>query len=127
MYIQLKDFRRTQSLYQSQLAKILNTTQSVISRMELKGIAELPAPFYTILCEKYGKEEVDKFCTDKAPVVISGNINKGTGRQINEVSTDAASMSIIKAQSEALSEALKKQSEQTDRLLSILEKITDKQ
>ena len=127
MKFRLKDFRQSKNLFQSDMAELLGTNQSTVSRMELRKSAELSLPQYESLCNKFGKEEVDKFVfTDESvSVSVTGNSNHGSGTQSNNVSfNDSDTMAAIKALSGALSELARKQAEQTDRLLSILEKMT---
>ena len=129
MKFRLKDFRQAHSLFQSDMATLLDTNQSTVSRMELKGIARLTYPQLQSLYDKYGKDDVDSFLEheEEMGVVAIGNINEGDGTQNNGYMTaDARAYEIIKKQSETISSLAAKQSEQTDRLLTLLEKLSEK-
>ena len=52
-YERLRDLREDRDLTQSQIARLLNTTQQVYSRYE-KGINELPVRHLVTLCRFYG-------------------------------------------------------------------------
>ena len=133
MKINLKDFRQAHRLFQSDLAELLQTNQSTISRMELKNGVSLSYPQMMTLYERFGKEDVDAFAVDEEPkdertsVVVENNTNYGEGVQNNGYfSADKMSLEIIRKQSEALSNLAGKQSEQTDRLIVLLEKLSEK-
>jgi len=64
MYVDLKLFRlEHNNMFQSELGEILGIGQSVVSRME-KQFTELNEVQYKKLCERFGKEEVQKYQTD---------------------------------------------------------------
>ena len=122
--IRLKDFRQSHGLYQSQLADIIGASQSVISRAELRGSCELTTAQYNALCEHFGKADVDTFCSEDAAVVSTGNTNNGGTQNNGVISSSEAEMSIIRMQSQALIELSRKQAEQTDMLLRIVQRLT---
>lgn len=129
MDFRLKDFRETQKLFQSDMAALLQINQSNVSRMELKGVCYLTLPQYKTLCEKFGDEAVNAFIVKEGEqqVVVANNKNEGSGTQDNSVTmNDATAMLVIQTQAKALSESLKKQAEQSDRMLTLLEKLTEK-
>ena len=130
MRINLKDFRQSHGLFQSEMAAILGMNQSNISRAELKGFLDISYPQQKILNEKYGKEDVEKFIIrDDGPISVSASNNKNEGdvTQNNRFfASDIKSLEIIKQQSEALAELAAKQSQQTDRILDLLEKLSEK-
>lgn len=70
MYIRLKDLRQTLGKYQSDFSSVMKVTQSVISRMETKDYTEIAPLQYKYLCEEYGKDIVDQFCSEKLYVSI---------------------------------------------------------
>ena len=127
MNIRLKDLRQSQKIYQSELAEILNITQSSVSRLELRPVATISYVQYLALCEKMGKEKVDEFVseTSDSSMNVSGNRNEGGGSQNNSISmkNDESLIDVIKSQSATILRMIEKQAEQTDRLLKILEKI----
>lgn len=129
MKFRLKDFRETQKLFQSEMATILEINQSSVSRMELKKNADLTYPQYLTLCERFGKEEVERFAVEAEDnaIVVSGNTNESGGSQNNSVMVDnTKALEIIREQNKTISEMLKKQSEQTDKLMLLIDKISDK-
>ncbi len=129
MEFRLKDFRETQKKFQSDMATILGVNQSNVSRMELKGVSSISYPQYKALCETFGKEAVDEFIVkeNEQAVVVANNKNEGSGTQDNSVNVgNADAMTIIHTQAKALSDAIKKQSEQADRMMTLLEKLTEK-
>ena len=128
MRFNLKDFRQSHSLFQSDMAELLNLNQSNISRAEIRGYLELSYPQLNALYNKYGREDVDSFMLpDPVSIGASNNTNEGDGNQDNRVyAYDLASLDLIKKQSEALMKLAEKQNEQTDRLITLLEKISEK-
>lgn len=128
MRFNLKDFRQSHSLFQSDMAELLNLNQSNISRAEIRGYLELSYPQLNALYNKYGREDVDSFMLpDPVSIGASNNTNEGDGNQDNRVyAYDLASLDLIKKQSEALMRLAEKQNEQTDRLITLLEKISEK-
>ena len=129
MRIYLKNFRQSHGLFQSEMAALLGVNQSNVSRAEIRGTFELSYPQLQTLYEKYGKEDVDAFAADENVVTVSAsnNTNEGGGTQNNGYfCTGMASMEIIKAQSDALAELATKQSQQADRLIALLEKLSEK-
>lgn len=126
MFIRIKEFRKAHHLYQSELAEIIGVTQSVVSRMETKLVVALEEGQENALVEKFGREDVDRFVVTDMPSIIQENRNHG-GHQNNGVYvSDKESMNVILQQSSVIADALRKQSEQTDRLLSLLEKLSEK-
>ena len=129
MKIDLKEFRQMHGLFQSDLAAILGVNQSNISRSEIKGFFDLTAPQRDALYKQFGKEDVDVYIIDDGDLTInsSSNTNEGDGIQNNGyMGVDAVSLSIIKKQSEALTTMAEKQAAQTERLLQILEKLSER-
>ena len=130
MKFRLKDFRQSHNLFQSDMATILDANQSSVSRMELRGSTRLTYPQMQALYERFGKEDVDSFVVEEDEdmgVVSVGNVNEGDGTQNNGYMTaDTRAYEIIKNQSELISRLAEKQSEQTDRLLTLLEKLSEK-
>lgn len=129
MKFRLKDFRQSHNLFQSDMAVILNANQSSVSRMELRGSTRLTYPQLQALYEKFGKEDVDSFLEDEDEmgVVSVNNVNEGDGTLNNGYMTaDTRAYEIIKNQSEIISRLAEKQAEQTDKLLGLLEKISEK-
>ena len=128
MRFRLKDFRENKKLFQSDLARIMETNQSSISRSELRPVSSITFAQYDSLCKEFGKQDVEPFVVteDNPSIIIKGNKNQGSGTQTNGVISDSSAMDIIKEQSTALRDIMRKMAEQTDRLLSLLEKITDK-
>lgn len=129
MKIDLKEFRQKHGLFQSDLSEILHLNQSNISRAEIRGYLELTALQRDSLYEKFGKEDVDSYAigNDIVAVNATSNTNEGDGIQNNGyMGADAVSLSIIRKQSEALTSLAEKQAAQTDRLLNLLEKLSEK-
>lgn len=131
MKIVLKNFRQAHNLYQSEIAEILGINQSNVSRAELKGYLELTYPQEKALIEKFGKEDVESFLyeEDGENVIVEakGNVNEGGGSQNNGyIGADKTALNIIKQQSEALANLAAKQAEQTDKMISLLEKISER-
>ena len=129
MRINLKSLRQSHNLFQSELAQLLGVNQSNVSRAELKGFFELSYPQLQLLIEKYGKEDVESFMIEEPQVSVSAsnNPNEGSGTQNNGYfCANDATMEIIKTQSEALADLAAKQSQQTDRLIALLEKLSEK-
>jgi len=129
MEFRLKDFREAQKKFQSDMAAVLGINQSNVSRMELKGVCIISYQQYKALCDNFGKEAVEKFVVrdNEQAVVVANNKNEGNGTQDNSVNiSDADAMAVIHTQAKALSDALRKQSEQADRMMTLLEKLTEK-
>ena len=114
MEIKLKEFRQKHNLYQADMAAILNIAQSSISRMELKPTADLSYNQYQTLCDKFGIEEVEMFKADSA---IPKALPKKTP------SDNQSALDIIGQLTSSLVKLTEKQIEQSDRLISLLEKM----
>ena len=56
MRINLKDFRQSHNLYQSDMAELLQVNQSNVSRAEIRGFFDLTYPQKKALYEKFGFE-----------------------------------------------------------------------
>lgn len=112
MKIRLKDLRQSHGMFQSDMAALLGLNQSTVSRLELHPVAELTFPQYNALCERFGQEDVMRFIDD--------GTEENRGRAVN----DSTAMEVIKQQTEVLAHVLRKQTEQTDRLLSLLEQFS---
>ena len=125
MKFRLKDFRQSKRLFQSDMAGVMGTNQSTVSRMELRPVAEISHPQYVALCERFGQEEVDAYIVPlEEAVAIVGNTNTGSGTQNYQVTSSGdVAMEIIREQTRALTESLRKQAEQMDRLLTLMERI----
>lgn len=127
MNIRLKDLRQTLGKYQHDFARVMGTKQNIISRMEAKEFTDITLPQYNALCEEYGKETVDSFKVDPMAVTISGNTNSGNGTQNNHVQRmDTQNERLLHTMAETMTRIMEKQSEQTDRLLDLLTKLSDK-
>lgn len=128
MRINLKDFRQSHKMFQSDMAELLEVNQSNVSRAELRGYFTLSYPQVKKLYEKFGKEDVDSFSLDKGISVSAfGNSNEGSGTQNNGYfHMDTNALDIISRQSEAVINLAQKQAEQTDRLIVLLEKLSKK-
>lgn len=125
MRFNLKDFRQSHGLFQSDMAQLLEINQSNVSRAELRGYHDLTFPQKQKLYDKYGQEDVDSFMIRDA-VVVTHNHN-GEGTQNNGIfESDSQALDIIKQQSEALTELTGRYMEQTDKILSIIEKLSEK-
>ena len=127
MFIRLKDLRQDRGIYQSELATILQIGQSSVSRLELRPVAAITYPQYKALCERFGDDTVNNFVQESRDMQInvSSNTNHGAGNQDNSVSMslDDPLVSIVQRQSATIARMADKITEQTDRLLRILEKI----
>ena len=127
MKFRLKDFRQAHKMFQSDLAELLDSNQSTISRMELVGACKLTYPQVQALYGKFGREDVDAFWEEEITVEVNGNTNEGEGTQNNGYfGADTISLGIIKQQSEALIKLSAKQAEQTDKLIELLQKVNEK-
>ena len=129
MKINLKNLRQAHDLFQSDMAELLDINQSNISRAELKGFFVPTYPQLQKLYDKFGKEEVDTFVIADEGITVnaSNNSNKGNGTQNNGYfEVDATAMEIIRKQTDVLMKLAEKQAEQADRLLDILEKLSEK-
>ena len=128
MRFRLKEFRQSHKLFQADMASILEANQSSISRMELRPSCKLTHEQYGKLYERFGKEDVEAFIVeDEKEVFVTGNTNEGDGIQNNGVFGNGdAEMDIIKQQSEIISRLATKQGELTDKLIALLEKISEK-
>lgn len=128
MKINLKELRQTHKLSQGEMAQILELNQSNVSRAEIKGYLALTPQQRKALYDRFGKETVDSFELEKnISVVATGNTNHGEGTQNNGYfGIDTSTLDIIRKQSEALTMLAEKQAEQTDKLIALLEKISEK-
>ena len=111
----LKDFRKSQRLYQAELAEILGSTQSAISRMELRPI-ELTYTQYQALYNKFGQEVVDSFR-------FEGDEPSPAEEQDG---FDSDSMAVIKKQADIIASCVQKQAQLTERLLNVLENLANR-
>ncbi len=121
--IRMKALRLSNRLKQSEMAEIIGVTQSVVSRMELPPSWKVSEPQFDALCERFGREMVENYIDGGASVVVAGNTNRGDGQQ--NIMQDPESLNVIRQLTESVTELARKQSEQTDRLLSILERLTN--
>lgn len=129
-YFRCLDFRKEYDLLQSDMAAIIGSGQSLISRIENEGL-DLSKSQYLKLYEKFGKEKVDVFKVENSP---SHNYNYGgtqnNGFQIKETPELIALLSkqsdIIREQMDAQKIVIDKLSAQTDRFLEVLEKLATK-
>ena len=128
MKLRLKDFRQAHNLFQSDMADILGINQSNASRSELTGFIALTLPQQQALYDKFGKEDVDAYTFEGGMELhATNNTNQGDGTQNNGCFlTDNTTLDIIKQQSEALTALATKQTEQMDRLLTLLEKLSER-
>lgn len=127
MRINLKNFRQSHGLFQSEMAEILGINQSNVSRAEIRGGFDLTYNQIQTLYERFGQEDVDSFAIPESRLIDASNNTNVDGTQNNGVfGTDPTSLEIIKQQSEALAELANKQAQQTDRLLALLEKLSEK-
>ena len=129
MKFNLKYFRQMHNLLQREVAELLSINQSNVSRAEIAGFITLTYPQLQTLYDRFGKEDVDTYLIDESQnaTVASNNVNGGMGTQNNGYYiNDGVSLEIIRRQSEALANLASKQLEQTDRVISILEKLSDK-
>lgn len=116
----LREFRNAHGLKQSELAEILDYTQSGISRMETEKI-ELSRAQYQKLYDVYGKEDVDSFHVDMEPVDMNAVINEA---QIKGLQQNIDLLEIIKKQNETLCEHVRNQDAFHRTLLQVLEKLS---
>ena len=136
MKIDLKNFRQSHNLFQSDMAELLQLNQSNVSRAELRGYLELTFNQKNALVERFGEEDVESFrISDNEAVPSKSNVTvnasnstiEGGGTQNNSINgPDAMSMAIIKQQSEALIKLTEKHASQNDRLIALLEKLSEK-
>jgi len=130
MKFRLKDFRQAHGLFQSDMADLLGLTQSTVSRAELKeGGIELTYPQRMTLFEKYGEEEVSSFFIEEEKeinIINNGNVNDDGFQNNGVIKNDRLILKIVNEQSGTIASLTKKLTEQTDRMLAILEKLTDK-
>ena len=132
----MKNFRQSHGLFQSDMAELLQLNQSNVSRAELRGYHELTYNQEMALVERFGKEDIESFRVSddeghridgSVTVDASNNTNEGGGTQNNGIfGADAISMNIIKQQSEALTRLSDRQAEMSDRLIALLEKISER-
>ena len=128
MDINLKDFRQAHKLYQSDMAEILGINQSNVSRAELKGYLSLSYTQKQTLYERFGKEDVDSFevKAEDISLEVSGNVNQGGNQNNGYFTTDKTALSIIQQQSDTIRNLAEKQAEMTEKLMVLLEKISEK-
>lgn len=124
MDINLKDFRQAHGLFQSEMASILGLNQSNVSRAELRGYFTPTYPQLQTLYSKFGKEDVDSFKIEEAKHPES-EAEVEADEEISQDS-DITALAIIKQQSEAITRLAEKQASQTDRLIVLLEKLSEK-
>lgn len=125
----LKQFRKTYNLGQSDLAELFGCKQANISNIE-NGVRNLTQPQLMMLIDKYGIESVKPFISDSDLLPASVNIDmrrtkiegntapvqNGDGNQMTN--NDASLIQVLSQQSAQITELLKQQ----DRLISLLEK-----
>lgn len=105
MRINLKNFRQSHGLFQSEMAEILGINQSNVSRAEIRGGFDLTYNQIQTLYERFGQEDVDSFAIPESRLIDASNNTNVDGTQNNGVfGTDPTSLEIIKQQSEALAE-----------------------
>ena len=128
MRINLKDFREAHRLSQADMAKILGLNQSNVSRSELRGFLSLTFPQKNILYEKFGQEDVESFeikngiTVDASRNNIKGNgiLNKGV------LEADSSYLDVIRRQNEIIATLVTQQTEQAERMLALMEKLSNK-
>ncbi len=108
----LREFRKSHSLFQSQLAEILDVAQSGISRMETEQLDLTPSQ-YEKLCETYGKDDVDSF-------LIS---NEDIPRRYFEDIDPSEIIGIIKKQNDIICEYAKNQQIYTEKIMNMVERL----
>lgn len=108
----LREFRKSHSLFQSQLAEILDVAQSGISRMENEQIDLSPSQ-YKKLCETYGKDDVDSF------VLSEEDIPRGSFDDIDP----SEMMNIIKKQNDIICEYARNQQIYTEKIMNMVERL----
>ena len=137
MKINLKDFRQSHKLFQSDMAELLEVNQSNISRAEIRGYFDLSFLQKKKLFDRFGEDDVMSFAignggdhvidAEQMSVSASGNVNEGDGTQNNGYfEANSSLISIIGRQSDALMRLAEKQMEQTDRIVELLKKLSDK-
>lgn len=131
MRFRLKDFRQAHGLYQSDMAELLGLTQSTVSRAELKeeGI-ELSYPQRLTLFEKYGEEDVTAFFLEDEKEKKKNAAVKAAEKEMQKnggvILDGSLLLGIINEQSATITNLSRKMAEQTDRILEIIEKLSEK-
>lgn len=118
----LKEFRSAHGLKQSELAEILDLTQSGISRIETEKI-ELSIVQYQKLYDKFGKEDVDSFRVEPPAVDVDALIGEA---QVKGLQQNIELLSIIKKQNDTICEHVAMQDNFNRTLLQLLEKLSAK-
>ena len=117
-------------LFQSDMAELLGLTQSTVSRAEFKeGGIDLTYPQRLKLFEKFGEEDVSSyFIEDEKKIKINakGNVNNEGFQNNGVVQNDDLILNIVNEQTATIAELTKKMMEQGDRMLAILEKLTER-
>ena len=132
MLFKFKLFREVHDLFQSHMAELLQLSQSTISRMEMRPAWDITSDQLNILYDKFGKEDVDLFVVsnenENVPFISAfGNTNEGSGTQNNGyIANNGELMGLLKMQSEALTGVTEKQIQLNDRLISLLDKLSEK-
>ena len=127
--IRLKDFRRENKIFQTELAEVLGVSQSAISRMEGNEL-ELTKEQYQKLYDKYGREIIEPYIyeeeTDSRLIEI---LKKGLER-LGSQEHDESLIPVLCKQNEIIQNCLEEQRQWTEKyatmnekLLSILEKL----
>lgn len=97
MRINLKNFRQSHGLFQSEMAEILGINQSNVSRAEIRGGFDLTYNQIQTLYERFGQEDVDSFAIPESRLIDASNNTNVDGTQNNGVfGTDPTSLEIIK-------------------------------
>lgn len=78
-------------MFQSELAELFGTNQSVISRME-NQFAELNEVQYKKLCDKFGKEEVQRY-VGESPLKEATNLVSRRAKRKNRTNTEEHTLS----------------------------------
>lgn len=126
MKIDLKKFRQMHDIQQSSMAEILGLNQSNISRAESRGFHDLTYPQEEELCKRYGREDVEKYAVEDR-VNISNNNNTGKGTQNNGIfGASKDTLDIIRQQSDALISLATKQAELNEKLMLLIDKLSQK-
>lgn len=115
--INLRDFRKSHNLKQSDVAEILGVGQSAISRMEMRPV-QLTSIQCRALYERFGQEEVDLYKVD-------GSHSNVVPEPSVVQTPEQTAMAVISRQSEVILSITQKYEQLTERILKVLEKMAE--
>lgn len=118
--MRLKDFRKSNSISQKEIAELFACTQGHISCIET-GIRNITTLQLRLLIERYGIDRVQPFIDESDRMPSASSITINAPKISNNTAPVNAGDGIQVTQDDVLISLLKQQADQIDRLITLLE------